>query len=55
MLGIPSDLFTPLFAASRITGWTAHVIEEVMNGGRIIRPAYKSVINAVEYKPIEKR
>ncbi|HPQ45759.1 MAG TPA: citrate/2-methylcitrate synthase [Clostridia bacterium] len=49
MLGIPKDLFTPLFAASRITGWTAHVIEEVINGGRIIRPAYKNVLNSRDY------
>ncbi len=55
MLGIPKDLFTPLFAASRITGWTAHVIEEVINGGRIIRPAYKSVVDTMEYTPLEKR
>ncbi|MBN1623618.1 MAG: citrate/2-methylcitrate synthase [Clostridia bacterium] len=55
MLGIPKDLFTPLFAASRVTGWTAHVIEEIINGGRIIRPAYKSVINSVEYTPIDNR
>ncbi|MBN2883558.1 MAG: hypothetical protein JXN10_08510, partial [Clostridia bacterium] len=43
------------FAASRVTGWTAHVIEEIINGGRIIRPAYKSVINSVEYTPIDNR
>ena len=43
MLGIPPELFTPLFAISRIVGWSAHRIEELANGGKIIRPAYKSV------------
>ena len=55
MLGIPKDIFTPLFAASRITGWTAHVIEEVLNGGRIIRPAYKNVQEKEKYKPLAER
>ncbi|NTU89537.1 MAG: citrate/2-methylcitrate synthase [Actinobacteria bacterium] len=43
MLGIPRDLFTPLFACSRITGWAAHRFEELVSGKRIIRPAYKSI------------
>ena len=43
MLGIPEDLFTPLFAVSRMAGWCAHRFEESMTGKRIIRPAYKSV------------
>ncbi|MCD6323456.1 MAG: citrate/2-methylcitrate synthase [Clostridiales bacterium] len=55
MLGIPKDLFTPLFATSRIAGWCAHVVEEVLNGGRIIRPAYKSVLKSVDYKPLADR
>jgi citrate synthase len=55
MLGIPEDLYTPLFAASRIVGWCAHIMEEILNGGRIIRPAYKSIIRHEEYIPIEKR
>lgn len=55
MLGIPKDIFTPLFAASRITGWTSHVIEEVINGGRIIRPAYKNVQKMEKYKPMTER
>lgn len=55
MMDIPKDLFTPLFAASRIAGWCAHVLEEVLNGGRIIRPAYKAVLKDVEYKPLNKR
>ena len=43
MLNIPRELFTPLFAISRIAGWSAHRIEEVISGGRIYRPAYKNV------------
>ena len=55
MLGIPADLYTPLFAMSRVVGWCAHRIEEVTAGGRIIRPAYKSVVKRKEYIPIEER
>ncbi len=55
MLGIPSDLFTPLFAVSRIAGWCAHRIEEVTYGGRIIRPAYRSMVNRKSYTPISER
>jgi len=55
MLGIPRDIFTPLFAASRIAGWSAHIIEEVLNGGRIIRPAYKNVQEKEKYKPMSER
>lgn len=54
MLGIPEDLFTPLFAISRIVGWCAHRIEESM-AGRIIRPAYKAVAKQAEYVPIAER
>ncbi|HBE79818.1 MAG TPA: citrate synthase, partial [Firmicutes bacterium] len=43
MLDIPSEIYTPLFAISRIVGWSAHRIEELVNAGKIIRPAYKSV------------
>ncbi len=43
VLGIPVDLFTPLFATARIAGWCAHRLEELISGGRIMRPAYKSV------------
>ena len=42
MLDIPSDLFTPIFTIARIAGWSAHRIEELIAGGKIIRPAYKS-------------
>jgi citrate synthase len=55
MMGIPKDLFTPLFATSRIAGWCSHVVEEVLNGGRIIRPAYKNIFKARDYTPIDKR
>jgi len=49
MLDIPPELFTPLFATSRIVGWSAHRIEEIVNDGKIIRPAYKSVSNRRSY------
>ncbi|MDO4478164.1 MAG: citrate synthase [Lachnospiraceae bacterium] len=45
MLGIPRELFTPLFAIARISGWCAHRLEELVSGGKIIRPAYMSIIN----------
>ena len=55
MLGIPSDLFTPMFAVSRIAGWCAHRMEEMLTGGRIMRPAYRSVVAPAEYVPINAR
>ena len=55
MLGIPDDLFTPLFAVSRMAGWSAHRFEELVTGKRIIRPAYKSVMKEREYVPIDHR
>ncbi|MGM9552939.1 MAG: citrate/2-methylcitrate synthase [Faecousia sp.] len=55
MLDIPTDLFTPLFAIARITGWCAHRMEEVLTGGRIYRPAYKSLIRHKEYVPFDAR
>ena len=55
MLGIPEELLTPMFAVSRIAGWSAHRIEEVLTGGRIIRPAYKSVAKAGPYTPLAER
>ena len=55
MLGIPEDLFTPLFAVSRMAGWAAHRFEEMVTGKRIIRPAYKSVIREKVYIPLENR
>ncbi|MDR2435600.1 MAG: citrate/2-methylcitrate synthase [Treponema sp.] len=55
MLGIPTDLFTPLFAVSRVSGWCAHRMEELVAGGRIIRPAYKCVQPRLEYTELDKR
>ena len=55
LLGIPEELYTPLFAIARIAGWCAHRIEEVMTGGRIIRPAYRSIVQKQQYVPIEER
>ncbi len=56
MMGIPQDLFTPLFACARMSGWAAHRFEEITSGKRIIRPAYKSTRTAKrEYLPIDER
>lgn len=55
MLRIPPDLFTPLFTIARVAGWSAHRIEELLTGGRIIRPAYKSTSAKSEYIPLENR
>lgn len=55
MLGIPSDLFTPLFAVSRMAGWAAHRMEELMNGNRIVRPAYKAIVQKQNYVELESR
>ncbi len=55
MLGIPRELFTPLFAVARIVGWSAHRIEELISADKIIRPAYKSLVVAKEYKPRDER
>ncbi|HZK35248.1 MAG TPA: citrate/2-methylcitrate synthase, partial [Bacillota bacterium] len=55
MLGIPSDLFTPLFAIARVPGWCAHAMEELISGGRIIRPAYRTLDQVDKYKPISQR
>ena len=55
MLGIPQEMYTPLFATARIVGWLAHRIEEVTTGGKIIRPAYKPIISRASYIPIAER
>ena len=55
MLGIPEDLYTPLFASARIAGWCAHRLEEVLTGNRIMRPAYRSALRKQPYIPIEAR
>ena len=49
MLGIPKELFTPIFAIARIPGWSAHRLEEILNAGKIIRPAYKYVGHHQEF------
>ena len=48
MLGIPVELYTPIFAIARIVGWSAHRIEEIIGMNKIIRPAYKSVMQEKE-------
>jgi citrate synthase len=55
VLKIPVELFTPMFAIARISGWSAHRIEELVNHGKIIRPAYKYVGNHKEYLPMDER
>ena len=55
MLEIPGDLFTPIFTAARVAGWSAHRIEELLTGGKIIRPAYKNTNIIHSYTPIGDR
>jgi len=55
MLEIPLELYTPIFAIARIVGWSAHRIEELLNMDKIIRPAYKSVMEERSYIPMEDR
>lgn len=55
MLGIPDELFTPLFAVARIVGWSAHRMEEILTGKRIIRPAYKAIAKPRAYVPLCER
>lgn len=55
MLGIPEELFTPMFAVSRIAGWCAHRIEELTTGGRIMRPAYRALPVRQKYVPLSQR
>ncbi len=55
MLDIPEELFTPIFAIARMPGWSAHRLEELINAGKIIRPAYKYVGDHGDYIPIEER
>lgn len=54
-LGLPDGLFTPMFASARMSGWCAHRIEEIINAGKIIRPAYKNVAKKVDYIPLSER
>jgi citrate synthase len=55
MLGVPEDLFTPLFACGRMAGWAAHRFEEIVSGKRIIRPAYKTTGSSGTYIPLNDR
>ena len=56
MIGLPDEIYTPIFAMARIVGWMAHRIEELnFEGRRIIRPAYKNVLESTEYIPIDER
>ncbi len=55
MLGLPLELYTPIFAMARISGWSAHRIEELVNAGKIIRPSYKCVQPRRDYKPLSER
>ncbi len=55
MLNIPRELYTPIFAISRIAGWSAHRIEEIVSGGRIYRPAYKNVSSERDFIPMSDR
>ena len=55
MLDIPEELFTPIFAIARMSGWSAHRLEELMNAGKIIRPAYKYVGKHANFVNMEDR
>ncbi|HAG69971.1 MAG TPA: citrate synthase, partial [Lachnospiraceae bacterium] len=55
MLGLPKELFTPIFAVARISGWSAHRLEELAQNGKIIRPAYRPVGDDLDYVPIAER
>lgn len=55
MLGIPEELYTPIFAVARVSGWSAHRLEELVSGGRIIRPAYKNILGHRPYTMLEER
>lgn len=55
MLGLPTELFTPIFAIARIAGWSAHRMEEIINAGKIIRPAYLAVQPRRDYTPLRDR
>lgn len=55
MLGLPVELYTPIFAIARISGWSAHRLEEISHNGKIMRPAYKNVGSHKEYVPMDER
>ncbi|MGL6292186.1 citrate/2-methylcitrate synthase [Eubacterium aggregans] len=55
MLGLPAELYTPIFAFARISGWSAHRLEELINAGKIIRPAYLAIEERKDYVPLNER
>ena len=55
MLGLPYELFTPIFAIARIAGWSAHRMEELINSNKIIRPAYKAIAPYTDYNNLDER
>ena len=55
LLNIPVELYTPIFAIARMAGWSAHRMEELVNAGKIIRPAYASVAERRSYVPMKER
>ena len=55
MLGLPVELYTPMFAVARIVGWSAHRLEEIVSAEKIIRPAYVNVHERRPYVPMDKR
>jgi citrate synthase len=55
MLNLPEELFTPIFAIARISGWCAHRLEELIGGGKIVRPAFKTVVKHREYTGLNER
>ena len=55
MLDLPLELYTPMFAVARMVGWSAHRLEELVNAGKIIRPAYKAVAKHKPYTPLSER
>lgn len=55
MLGLPIELYTPMFAIARIVGWSAHRMEELINTDKIIRPAYKNILETQKYSPLGER
>ena len=55
LLGIPRELYTPIFATARIVGWSAHRIEEIVTSNKILRPAYVNIGEPREYVPLDRR
>jgi citrate synthase len=55
MLGLPKELYIPIFATSRLAGWSAHRMEELINASKIIRPAYHTTCEEQSYIPLAER